>query len=302
MSRNVTVGLDGSPESRAAAEWAAREAQLLGLPLRLLHVREPAPAPFTQTRLLVGAEPRQRWTDRMADETADGIRLRHSGPEVTVEQIEGPPAELLTAAAKDAELLVLGSRGLSGIGGFLVGSVGLAVAADVERPVVFVRAREQASDEHDMDPAGIPSAATAFRPVVLGLDADSPNDAVLAFAFEEAARRGAAVRAVHAWKLPPYYVYGMSAVLGLHKELAREKAAEITEALRPWCQKYPDVEVIEESRIGSPADHLVKASYDGSLVVVGRRTRHGRAGARVGSVTHAVLHHAAVPVAVVAHG
>ncbi|MBO8192193.1 universal stress protein [Streptomyces oryzae] len=302
MSRNVTVGLDGSPESRAAAEWAAREAQLRGLPLRLLHVREPAPARGAQPRLPAGAEPQQSWTDRMADEAAGGIRLRHPGVEVAVEQVEGPPAERLTTAAKGAELLVLGSRGLSALGGFLVGSVGLAVAADVERPVVFVRAREQAADEHAMDPAGIPSAATAFRPVVLGLDADSPNDAVLAFAFEEAARRGAAVRAVHAWDLPPYYAYGVAPVLGLHEEFARQKSAEITEALRPWRLKYPDVEVVEESRIGSPAGHLIDASHNGSLLVVGRRTRRGRTGARIGSVTHAVLHHAAVPVAVVAHG
>ncbi|MEU3191828.1 universal stress protein [Streptomyces sp. NPDC006992] len=302
MSRNVTVGLDGSPESRAAAEWAAREAGLRGLPLRLLHVREPAPAPLTYTPPTAAAETFQDWADRIPREAADGIRLRHPGVEVAVELHEGAPDAVLTAAAKDAELLVLGSRGLGGIGGYLVGSVGLAVAARVERPVVFVRAGEQAADEHAMDPAGIPSAATGFRPVVLGLDADSPNDAVLAFAFEEAARRAAPLRAVHAWNLPPYYVYGMSAVLGLHEELARQKAAEIAGALRPWCQKYPDVEVREESRIGSPAGHLVEASEDGSLLVVGRRTRHGRIGARIGSVTHAVLHHAAVPVAVVAHG
>lgn len=79
--------------------------------------------------------------------------------------------DALARAAKGAELLVLGSRGLSGIGGFLVGSVGMAVIADTEIPVVLVRAGEQAADEHEADPAGIPSAATAYRPVVLGLDA-----------------------------------------------------------------------------------------------------------------------------------
>ena len=44
MLRTVTVGYDGSSESRAAAEWAAREALLRGLPLRLVNVREPIPA------------------------------------------------------------------------------------------------------------------------------------------------------------------------------------------------------------------------------------------------------------------
>ncbi|MFI8849076.1 universal stress protein [Streptomyces sp. NPDC053499] len=302
MSRNVTVGLDGSSESRAAAEWAAREAELRALPLRLLHVREPSSASLAQSRLPAGAPTWQDWTARMPQEAAEGLQLRHSRVEVTAEQVEGSPVEVLTSAAKDAELLVLGSRGLGAARGFLVGSVGLAVAARVERPVVFVRAGELAADEHAMDPAGIPSAATAFRPVVLGLDADSPNDAVLAFAFEEAARRGAALRAVHGWNLPPYYVYGLSAALGLPEELAVQKAAEVTEALRPWCQKYPDVRVVEESRVGSPAQHLIEASCDSSLVVLGRRTRNSRIGARIGSVTHAVLHHAAVPVTVVPHG
>ncbi len=202
MSRNVTVGLDGSPESRAAAEWAAREAGRRGLPLRLLHVREPAPAPLTYPPPAAAAETFQDWADRIPREAADGIRLRHPGVEVAVELHEGAPDAVLTAAAGDAELLVLGSRGLGGLGGYLVGSVGLAVAARVERPVVFVRAGEQAADEHAMDLAGIPSAATGFRPVVLGLDADSPDDTVLAFAFEAAARRAAPLRAVHAWNLP----------------------------------------------------------------------------------------------------
>ncbi|MGW1289840.1 universal stress protein, partial [Streptomyces sp. NPDC002586] len=43
MPRAITVGLDGSPESRAAAEWAAREAELRGLPVKLVHVWDPAP-------------------------------------------------------------------------------------------------------------------------------------------------------------------------------------------------------------------------------------------------------------------
>lgn len=48
MPRTVTVGLDGSPESRVAADWAAREAKLRGLPLKLVNVWEPAPTPIAQ--------------------------------------------------------------------------------------------------------------------------------------------------------------------------------------------------------------------------------------------------------------
>nr|WP_256362625.1 universal stress protein [Streptomyces sp. TRM70350] len=61
MTRTIIVGLDGSPESRAAAEWAAREAKLRCLPLKLLHVWEPVPEPMAQAPPL-GTETHRHWT------------------------------------------------------------------------------------------------------------------------------------------------------------------------------------------------------------------------------------------------
>ncbi|MHC3469858.1 universal stress protein [Streptomyces sp. 7R007] len=300
MVRTVVAGLDGSRESRAAAEWAAREAKLRGLPLRVVHAWEPVPEPMAQAPLL-GAETLQHWTERLPSEAAEGLRLRHPGVEVTMEQSGGRPADVLVKAAQDAELLVVGSRGLSGVGGFLVGSVGMAVVAHAEVPVVLVRAGEQAADEHLPDPMGIPSAATPYRPVVLGLDTRGHDDSVTEFAFEEAARRGTGLRVVHAWNLPPYYTYGLSADPEFHDEITRQQAADLADVLRPWRHKYQDVDVVEISRPGSAAGHLVDASREASLVVVGRRIRRAALGAHIGSVTHGVLHHAAAPVAVVPH-
>jgi nucleotide-binding universal stress UspA family protein len=300
MSRTVTVGLDGSRESLAAAEWAAREAKLRELPLRLVNVWEPVPEPMAQAPLL-GAETQQHWSERIPREAAAGLRLRHPGVEIAVEQLTGRASEVLVAAAKESELLVLGSRGLSGLGGFLVGSIGQAVVAHAESPVVLVRAGEQAADEHEMDPAGIPSAATGFRPVVLGLDTDSPDEAMITFAFEEAARRQTSLRVVHGWNLPPHYVSSLPAAPEIGMELRRQQAAALAAVLSPWKEKFPQVEVVEESRSGSPANHLVDASREASLVVVGRRIRRNPFGIHIGSVAHAVLHHATTPVAVVAH-
>ncbi|MEU5097889.1 universal stress protein [Streptomyces sp. NPDC020996] len=300
MVRTVVAGLDGSPESRAAAEWAAREAKLRGLPLRIVHVWEPVPAPMAQAPFL-GAEIRQQWTDQYPADTAAGLRLRHPGVEVTVEQADGRPADVLLEAAKEAELLVLGSRGLSGIGGFLVGSVGLAVVAHATAPVVLVRAGEQAADEHQPDPVGIPSAATRYRPVVLGLDPAGPDDTLLEFAFEAAARRSAVLRIVYGWNLPPYYTYGLTVDPQFHDEVARRQAAALAEAVRPWRRKYPDVEVVEESRAGSAAGFLVDAAGGAALLVVGRRARRTPLGPFIGPVAHAVLHHSTAPVAVVPH-
>ncbi|MFE2065784.1 universal stress protein [Streptomyces sp. NPDC059467] len=301
MTRTVTVGLDGSPESRAAAEWAAREAELLELPLKLVHVWEPVPAPMAQAPVL-GPEIHRHWTERVPREAAEGVRLRHPGLDVSSEQLPGRPADVLVGAANDAELLVLGSRALGGIGGFMVGSVGLSVVAHVERPVVLVRAGEQAAEEHESAPFGIPSAQTPFRPVVLGLDTESPDDDLIAFAFAAAARRGTSLRVVHGWNPPYYYdTYGVAADLGLREDLARYESTALTEVLRPWREKFPAVEIIEQPHCGTPGSHLVDASRDACLVVVGRRTRRSSLGTHIGSVTHTVLHHSTAPVAVVPH-
>ncbi|MFJ7175725.1 universal stress protein [Streptomyces massasporeus] len=300
MARTIIVGLDGSLESRAAAEWAAREAALRQEPVKLLNVRPPVPEAMAQAPLL-GAETHRHWSERIPREAAEGLRLRHPGVEVTTEQRAGTAAEVLLEAARDAELLVLGSRALSGPAGFLIGSVGQSVVAHAEVPVILVRAGEQAADEHVKDPVGIPSAATGFRPVVLGLDTDSPDDTVITFGFEEAGRRGAALTVVTGWNLPLSYGYSLAAGVDLREDFAREQAAALTEALLPWREKYPDVKVTEVSRFGSPANHLIDAARDASLVVVGRRVRRSPFGVHIGAVAHAVMHHATAPVAVVAH-
>ncbi|MFJ9588307.1 universal stress protein [Streptomyces acidicola] len=300
MSRTVTVGFDGSSESRAAAEWAAREARLRGLPLKIVDVWEPVPELVLQAAL-PGAETQQQWSERVPREAAEGLRLRHPGVEAITVHLTGDPAEALIGAADSADLMVLGSCGFSGIVGFMVGSVSLAVIAHAERPVVLVRAGEQAADEHRMDPAGVPSAATAFQPVVLGLDTGRPDETLLEFAFDAAVRRDASLRVVHAWPEPPTSLYRFQGDAELYDMLARKQATVLTEVLRSWRQKFPDVEVTEVSRCGSAAQILVEASRQACLVVVGRRTRTHRLGPHIGHVAHAVLHHVQAPVAVVPH-
>ncbi|MFJ9734756.1 universal stress protein [Streptomyces sp. NPDC101171] len=285
MTRTVTAGLDGSPESRAAVEWAAREAQLRRLPLKIVNVREPGAAESAGSPV----------------EAAEGVRLRHPGVEVVTDRFTGDPSEALTEAADAAELTVLGSHGLGTVGGFLLGSVSLAVIARAERPVVLVRAGEQAADEHRPDPTGVPSAGAPFLPVVLGLDTGAPDDTLLEFAFDAAARRDTALRVVHGWNEPHGSVHPLQGDAGAQAAHARGQAAVLTELLRPWLQKFPDVQVIEASRCGSAARVLVGAARDAALVVVGRKVRTGPVGTRVGHVTHAVLHHVEAPVAVVPH-
>lgn len=106
---------------------------------------------------------------------------------------------------------------------------------------------------------------------------------------------------MHGWSLPPYFAYGLPADPELNDELARQEASAVKAALAPWREKFPGVEVVEQPAIGNAGSHLVDAAADASLVVVGRRIRRAPLGARIGPVTHTVLHHAAAPVTVVPH-
>ncbi|MEV1063605.1 universal stress protein [Streptomyces sp. NPDC050263] len=300
----ITVGLDGSPESLAAADWAAREATQREAPLRLLHARDslrPLYTPFMGASAPGVIEAQRDWVAHLLREAQSRLTERHPGLRITAQQAEDEAVPALLAAVEDTELLVLGSRGLGTVAGFLVGSVALAVVARAERPVVLVRAGEHAEGEHLPDATGAASSTTPYRDVVLGLDLEEPADAVVEFAFETARRRAVGLRVVHGWN--PAAVYGYGAVLdsGLNAELAEEARHGLSDLLRPWNDKFPGVEVRAQAVIGSAGRHLVHASRDASLVVVGRKRNHALVGGRIGPVTHAVLQHASAPVAVVPH-
>ncbi|MFF5676126.1 universal stress protein [Streptomyces hygroscopicus] len=295
MPRSVTVGLDGSSESLAAADWAAREAQRRGLPLRLVHALDWHSFTYAP---LTGVESLTRWAERLPRDTAARLRRDHPDLRIVHEQVAREPVPSLLAAAGNAELLVLGSRGLSRVTGILVGSVALSVVARAELPVVLVRSGGSDQDSHRTGPAATASPVVARRDVVLGLDLRRPAAPVLEFAFDAAARRGAALRVVHGWSPPS----GPDGTARRDTGQSARVPSGPADVLSPWRAKFPGVEVSEQAVVGSPAGHLVDASAGAALVVVGRFTHGPRPGPRTGPVTHAVLHHSAAPVAVIAHG
>ncbi|GAA3388116.1 universal stress protein [Streptomyces roseoviridis] len=302
----VIAAVDGSLESQAAAQWAAREALLRGLPLHIVHAWQDwspgfAHAPFTGADTAPGETATTRHgAGRVPHEAARRVRADHPGLRVSVEQVFGRPVEVLLAAASKAEVLVLGSRGLGALGGLLAGSVSLPVIAHAECPVVVVRAGERVACEKQ--PEDGPAGRARYLDVVLGLDLTRPCDELIEFAFSAAAARGAALRVVHGWDVPILSGHDPEAVDPGHGvAMALREASVLTDVLRPWRGKFPEVDVKEQCVVGGAADHLVDASRDASLLVLGRRVRRSAVGPRIGPVTHAVLHRAAAPVAVVQH-
>ncbi|WP_431979926.1 universal stress protein [Streptomyces qinglanensis] len=298
MSRAVTVGLDGSSESIAAAEWAAREASVLDRPLRLVHVWDAVPEAYPE---LAGADARRLWAERARFDPRELVRrIRADRPELSVETAQpcGDPVRVLCEAADEAELLVLGSRGLGALTGFVVGSVSQSVVARSRCPAVLVRAGQAQRESAAGSASGRPPGR-----VVVGVDAAQPCDEVMEYAFTRADRHGAAVRAVYGWSLPVLWnPQPTAAVLALRDEVAAAQQALVEEVLEPWRRKFPGVPAAAVAAEGRPAAELPKAAEGAGLVVVGRRDRAAKPGPRIGSVTHAVLHHCAAPVAVVPHG
>ncbi|MER6475596.1 universal stress protein [Streptomyces filamentosus] len=278
----IVVGIDGSEEAAAAARWAADEAVLRDTGVRLLHARQPWPDSVSR---VTARKSEDSWAEELLTSTAAGLRERRPGLSVSTRIATTGPVPALVEAAEAGALLALGSRALSGTAGYLVGSVGLAVAGVVERPVVLVRATDGVAPE---------------GPVVVGVDARQPADAVLAFSFEEAARRRVGLTAVYAQQLP-FYAWGPAMVPDPRISVQSQVERALEDTLEPWRAKCPEVATAASVVIGPAGPELVRAASGGGLVVVGRRTRRPAMGAHIGSVAHAVLHHSRAPVVLVPH-
>lgn len=287
MSAPVVVGVDGSPPALAAVEAAAREAGMRGAELRVVHA-------FLWPALHVppGGSPLGPPAGAVR-ESVEGLlaeaveRALAAAPGVVVGHavIAGEAGGALEAESRTARLMVVGHRGSGGFAG-LLGSTAVHLAAHSHCPVMVVRERMQEDG-----------------PVLVAVD-DSPQArAAIAFAFDEAALRGTDLIALHAWTTWSDHSDARPATLvDLIRDAERLRAEEerrLTDALSGHREDHPDVTVHERVVRGRTRHTLIEESGGAQLMVVGARGRGGLAGLLLGSVSHALLHHAHCPVAVV---
>ncbi|MCD9876354.1 universal stress protein [Streptomyces guryensis] len=269
MTIPLVVGVDGSEASLEAVDWAAAEAVRHGVPLHLLH----AVAGDREASDVIGA------ASERAAKTAPTARL-------SSEVLHEEAASALVVRGRNAFALVLGSRGLGDLAGMLLGSVGLAVAAHADCPVVVVR-------------GGVEHRAGRYGNIVVGVEDGEGSGTAVEFAFREAHVRRCRLVAVHAWSVP----VGNPGPPGLSgyalQALRRPPAQVLAEALRESAERYQDVPVSSEVVEGPARAALLDAAAGADLLVVGARRRHGHLGLQLGLVNHAVLHHAPCPIAVV---
>jgi nucleotide-binding universal stress UspA family protein len=143
----IIVGVDGSTHSERALEWGVQEAAIRQVPLRVITIFRRAVShwgagPVTDPQEdAVGAQARE------AAQEATDKALAHAGDvrptSVTVEAFGGIPAEELVNASRDADLIVVGSRGTGGFARLLLGSVGNQVVHHAHCPIVIIPAEER---------------------------------------------------------------------------------------------------------------------------------------------------------------
>lgn len=282
MDRPVTVGVDSSPSSMRALDWAADEAALHGRPLRIVHASvwerfegatpvEDLPESRTETAVLQEII------------TSAETRARRRRPEVRIqaEVLPGEPTDVLVRAGEDAFVLVIGRRGHdASVRHMFVGSVGPGVAERVWCPVVTVG-------------DSTPERPSADRQVVLGVaEGTDAGAAHVAFALQEARARGCDLVAIHARSRqetrqgPPGP--GSPAADAFLRAALPDRAA------------LPNGVTVHRQVLDGPAPHvLTRAAHHADLLVLGVHHRHGVVHRELRPTHHAALRHSPCPVALV---
>ena len=275
-SKTIVVGYDGSAHAEQAVSWAAKQSVLRSCPLHLVHcslwhmlTRNLGPVPGV--------------ADSGLEHSAQAIleeglaHAKQAAPDVQVQTslMHGWPSEHLPKISSGEEMLVVGSRGIGGFMGLLVGSVSLEMAATADCPVAVIR-----SDEH---PDG---------PVVVAIDR-SGSAAALEDACSLAKVTGADLKIVHVEHAPAGYRMLRDPVDSYPTAKALlETAVSIAHDRAPGT--HVETQLLTDTSIPRAILH---ASGGARITVVGTKG-HGLIRGTVGSTAHAVLHHAKGPVLV----
>ena len=147
----IVVGVDGSAHSHRALIWAIRQAVQQHVPLTVVAVRPDPVRPVTGVYWGVHAYPEVAHNPEVVRKAIQAIveragnEIGETAPQTTVNVVTGDPAEELVKASRDADMIVVGSRGSGGFAPLLMGSVSSKVAHHAACPVVVIRGEGQAS-------------------------------------------------------------------------------------------------------------------------------------------------------------
>ncbi|WP_169946154.1 universal stress protein [Microbispora sp. H11081] len=282
--RGIVVGYDGSDFAMQALDWAMDEAEYRDTPITVSHAwRTPyGEADEEARKSLHHAAEHVLWHG------AECARQCTSGVTVREDLFEGSPCDRLVALSETAELVVVGSRGLSSAARRamrrVAGSVAGHVATHALCPVIVVRG------------AGALPHRRHPGPIVVGVGGG--DDHVLDFAYREAALRALSLIAVHAWHYPSAAWGAGMAPMVMSEVPGRDAVEALESAVASWRARYPDVHTLLQPVEGAVLDVLTGASPGATMLVVGATRSRGVLG-RLGSVTRPLIDAVTCPVAVV---
>jgi nucleotide-binding universal stress UspA family protein len=284
----LLVGVDGSPSSKVAVDWAAREASMRKLPLSIVNVVPSAavrmwPEVPMPAELIARVERDGHEILSDASETAQKATADSRWIHIETELITGGVLPTLIDLSKEAEMVAIGCRGRGPINRRLLGSVSRGLIQHAHAPVAVI---------HDEDPM---MTYPAKAPVLVGIDGSPASEAATAVAFDEASRRGVDLIALHVWS--DFALYEMPETE--LPALQRRADETLAERLAGWQERYPDVHVRPVVALNRPVHQLLERSEAAQLTVVGSHGRGGFAGMLLGSVSLAVAESARMPVLVV---
>ena len=284
---DIVVAVDGSPAALCAVDWAAREARMRNVPLRIVHAVGPLGMTAPRIPLPAGLAAWREDQARQIIAEAVGLAERSAGApaRIDTELLSEPVVPALIELSRRARLVVIGPRGRGAVARTLLGSVTSSLLQHSHCPVAVV---------HDEDPL-MPDPARA--PVLVGIDGSPTSELATAIAFDAAARRGVELVALHVFSDVEVSDFPAGDWPAL-KPFAEETLAE---RLAGWQERYPEITVRRAVEHDRPTYHLLRRSEEAQLVVVGSHGRGGFVGMLLGSVSAALAQAARMPV-IVARG
>lgn len=282
----IVVGVDGSPHSNRALHWAVQEARLRSAEIELVH------GYVLQMHRVVLSTSSHDIAERAMEVIVSANREVLADVTWTATLtplLRASYASALVQAGDEADMIVVGSRGLGGFKTLLLGSTSYRTATHAPCPVVVIREGEQET------------AGDAGRDIVVGIDDSRAARRALWWALDEAERRGVRVAVVHGYVDPGTHVPGDIATrdeIERTLERAHAEALDVIDRALHIVEPPAGVSIERVAEAGTAA-RVVLDHADGRLVVVSTRG-HGAVGrALVGSVSHQILHHITGPVVVV---
>jgi nucleotide-binding universal stress UspA family protein len=289
--QKIVVGIDGSDGAKAALSWACEEAR-----------REPGTKIVAVSSWMSSMPPMNPWVAGydlpldLSEATAAELKasvaavMSERFPDIDVEErvVCGSASAVLIHQGAKADMLVVGSRGLGGFKGLLLGSVSHQVVTHAPCPTVIVPHRDAAPAVND----------TTLRSIVVGVDGSPNSIAALRWAAHRVHTSETVLRAVYGWQTPPTSVVPIGTGV---PDIFIKEAADALAGFIAAAELSSDVHPVPVSREGSPAKVLLMEGREADLLVVGARGHEGFVGLLLGSVATAVAHHAPCPVAVIPH-